>query len=272
MTPPSSTRRTAAVQRVPDLRPPDDDPGHEGRDEAVAFHQLDHAVGEQHSGEREDAGTGFGKGVPARDHEQDAPEEPADGGAQQRSYRDAVAHVPDDPCGQGAGIEATSSDMERQIDEREGEPVVQPRLGGQAEADRVLPAFKRRPDLDVAGQHGIGRRQHAEQQRAGQRQSRERPSQKRHRRDGQRHRHGKQADGGAPEPPATQVVDPEAGREQNHDDDDLGGDLPDSGIGRRVKPCEDLREQNRPEHSEADQQCRRGGRAPEGQARKPVGK
>jgi hypothetical protein len=46
--------------------------------------------------------------------------------------------------------------MQRQIDEREGKPVVQPSLSGQAEADRVLTAFNRmlktgRLPAEVAG-------------------------------------------------------------------------------------------------------------------------
>ena len=155
------------------LRGPEGQRAHEDREEAVAAGQLPNAVRRHQGGDGEQrlSPLGDAQRVLAR-AERHSRQQPADGDADQHADRDLAHGVPGQPLPPPAGDRALAGQQDGRHHEREGQPVVEPRFGGECEADLVLLAGLpvprgRRAHLDVGGQHRVGRRQHRAQQECG---------------------------------------------------------------------------------------------------------
>ena len=91
------------------------------------------------------------------------------------------------------------ADQKAKVDERERKTVVQARFSRQAKTNRVFAALGRWPDLHVASEHGIGRREDgAQQDRTGYSHAGPPMAQGCHRKDCERHRENEETNGGLP--------------------------------------------------------------------------
>ncbi len=148
--------------------------------------------------------------------------------AHQHAHAQARQQLPDhvnaEPFAEGrCAPQSTGGDQDREVDEREGERIVEARLRGQAEAHLVAVALAGRPDLDVGRQHRVGgRHRGAEQQCHRQRESQAHHAQPRGGGDGQRHRDRQQPPGGAPAPPAQRPIQLQARAHQADDHHQFG--------------------------------------------------
>ena len=148
-------------------------------------------------------------------------------------------------------------------DEREGEPVVQPGLGGDGEVRLPLVLLPRRPDSDVAGQHRVGgRERRAEDDGRGERKPHHADAEQGYRGDGQRHDDAEQARDRAPRTPRKLAVELQPRGEERDDDRELGEAHDDLGVVDRVEPG-DLERTNDDRGHEAEREVdeRRGERA-----------
>jgi hypothetical protein len=122
-----------------------------------------------------------------------------------------------------------------EVDEREGEAVVQPGLGGERESDLVLVLLPRRADLDAGGEHGVGGGERgAEQERRRRRQAEQPPAEQGDAGDRERHGDAEEAPRGHPAAPAERPVELQPGAHERHDDDQLGQALGDVGVLHQV--------------------------------------
>ena len=219
---------------------------HEDRQEAVAADQLRGAVRRQQRGQRQQrlargrpaAACRCGRGRPGGPAASRRPGRPR---RRARSCRRRTSRATSPAS---ASAEAAGQQQQGEVHEREGEPVVEPGLGGEREPDVVVlvaaPRRRSSPSavdvlgerlahLHVGGQHRVGRGEHgAEQQRDRRRQPGDPPAEQRDAEDGQRHGDQQQPPHrrpGAPRPPRPQVeraVDGQADAHQRDQHGELG--------------------------------------------------
>ena len=265
--------------------------GHRAREdgeEAVAADELGSAVRRQQRGQRQHrfAVLGQAQRLGARAEglsaQQPAGDDPGPG-----AEHDLAHDVPPDPRRSLADAEPAGQQQEGQVDEGEGQAVVEPGLRGQRESDvvvllgavvllggrvRVVEVLgERLADLDVGGQDGIGRREdRPQQERDGGRQPGDPPADDRDAEDGERHRHGQQPPHRrprVPRPPGPEVegaVDGESDAHQRDEHGELGEVHDQRAVVLRLEAHLVGERQQADEHSQSDQHHRRRQRHPPG--------
>ncbi len=228
----------ALVKFVVALRLADRDGGNEHREEPVALRKLRERIGKEAGAERHETVARVREAGSVGDAEhqpaQRAAHEPADGDPR----RELPEHRHRNPLAPalGAGPAAGHGEEDRQVHEGEGQPVVQPRLGGEGEAHLVLLARAGGADLDVARQHRVGRRERrAQQQRGGERQAQPPTPDGRGGEDAQRHGDSQKPPHRGPCAEPEAPVELQAGAGEGHDDDELREAFRQLRIGERVR-------------------------------------
>ena len=248
----------------------------EDGEEAVAADQLRRAVRRHQCGERQEGLALLGESqVVPLGVEGLAAEEPPDREADGDAERDLAQDVPPQPRTRVERGEAAREQQEREVDEREGQAVVETGLGGEREPDvvvllvallvvRVVDVVGQRlTDLHVRGEDGIGRGQHGtEQERDRGREPRHPPAEQRGAGDGERHRHQQQPPDRrprgdrAPRPEVEGAVDREPDAHQRDQDGELGDVGDQLTVVLRLQAHHVRQRQQPEEHPDTDQHHR----------------
>ena len=223
---------------------------------------LGEAVGERGDAERDEAVAGARELGAVRQPEGEPAERTADEVAHHQPGGELPEHRVREPLAQlQLARPARGGESDGQVDEREGQAVVEAGLRGQREARLVLAALARRADLHVAREHRIGRRERRpEEEGGGGAKAEERMAEEGESQDRQRHGEGEEPPGHAPGAEREGAVDLQARaheRDQDHRFRQALGQLqvllqP----GRRARRARD-REQKRAEGDAEDRQRER---------------